>query len=476
MKINKWKFNLLALIAVSISLTIGGVHTILAQGKKDKAEVITAERIIKDIKIYQKEVEDIRGKKFKADTTVKNQSMDEFKQFVKAGLDEELPKEKAQLIQAAWSKLGLIPKDYDLRKGLENLVVSQAGAYYDNKTKTVYLIKTDALPPSIVKMAIVHELCHALQDQYFDLTKIMKDSMGDYDYSAAMRFLYEGEASYVGNFYAAKEMLSGMGMDMKSDDPMILQQFMLLKSMSREAVLKQNDAEMGQLSGDYPAIKASLDGAKTAPPFLYWELSAPYVSGVANIAEIIGLKLKNQKQDYTGGWQNVDIAYSAKLVSTEQIFHPAKLLTEKDEPTAVTQPELPESWEVAYSDNLGEFGFWTLYDVYGIKDPAKAADGWDGDKYFLLKNKESDNYALYFSTVWDTNNDAADSFEAYQKIVVEKNPDWKKSDDSTKQSVTWNSPDGKFTVIMALENNKWISMENIPSETVKLWKTPLKKD
>ena len=476
MKISKWNINLFVLVIPCVSLIIFGLPLLLAQEKKDKEEVISAEQIIKDIKTYQKETENIRGRKFKSDITAKKQSLEDFQQFVRKSLDEELPPEKAQLIQTAWSKLGLTPKTFDLRKGLEDLQVSQAGAYYDNKTKTVYLLKTETLPPSFVKMAMVHELCHALQDQHFDLTTIRKNSGDSYDYSAATRFLYEGDASYVGNFYYAKPMFATMGVDIQSDSPLLIQQFMIFKSMSRTEILQKNDAQMESLGEEYPAIKAMLEGAKKAPPYLYWYLAAPYVSGVASIAEIMGFTLQNQGDDYIGGWQNIDIAYKVIPVSTEQMLHPYKLLIEKDDPTQVAQPKFPDSWEVVHSDNLGEFGFWTLYDIFEVKDSRQAAAGWDGDKYFLIKNKKDNTYGLYFSTIWDSDADAKDSFKAYQKIVAKKYPDWQKDKNATEQFVMWNSPDGKFTVVMTIENNKWTTVEDIPAETTELWKTPPKKD
>ena len=92
-----------------------------------------------NLKSCQEIVERISGKKFKSDVKGAVQSVEEFRAFVKKDLDKSF-NEEGKWNQLALSKLGLLPNNYDMKKGLENLLVSQAGAYYDPETKFMYFI------------------------------------------------------------------------------------------------------------------------------------------------------------------------------------------------------------------------------------------------------------------------------------------------------------------------------------------------
>ncbi|MFA5793629.1 MAG: hypothetical protein WC980_00965 [Candidatus Brocadiia bacterium] len=432
------------------------------------------EKIISDINTYQKEVELIRGKQFKSTIPTAVQSMSDFRNFVKNDLDKELPPAKAQITQMAMIKLGLLPEGYDLRKGFENLLLTQAGAYYDPRTKSIYLLKVDAFPPEQLKSNLIHELCHALQDQSFNLADMNKNASASEDSATAIRYLYEGEATYVMTMYSLKPMMGGQ--EISANNPVIAQIFSRMKFMTRDMLLNQAESQMLPLAEKYPEMKTALEGLKSAPIHLFWYLNAPYIHGLSSISDMLVYDIPKQDKNYQGGWQNIDIAYQKPPVSTEQIMHPRKLLIERDEPTVINQPALPPQIEISFSDVLGEFGFWTLFSTFEIPSLREAAEGWDGDKYFLLKNIKTNKYSLYLSTVWDSNADATESFKAYQSVIEKKYSGWQKDKNSTKTSITWISPNGKSTVFISIENTKWISIEDVPSDELELWKNLLKKN
>jgi hypothetical protein len=461
-----------AIVLIGLLAVCCIVPVLLAEDKPGSS----TDELVQQIKDYQKEVEDIRGKKFKTDVPVHMQSEEDFRKFVAKSLDAELPPEKTKLIQSAWSKLGLIPNDYDLRKGFENLFISQAAGYYDHSTKKMVLLKTDTLSPDHIKISLIHELCHALQDQYFDLGTLMNNAGAtSEDAGMAIRYLIEGEATYVMTYYATKPMMALMPKNM-SITQVLSQQTAVMKSISREFLLGQTEAQFGPKVEQYPAMKSVIDGLKDAPIYLFWYLNAPYMHGAASIAEMLQLPISVKQDEFVTGWIAVDNAYKTPPVSSEQMIHPNKLLVSKDAPTSVNQPALPDGWEPAYSDVLGEFGFWVLYEIFEIKRSRDYSEGWDGDRYTLIKNKKDGRLGLHLATAWDSDADAKDSFKAYQKIVAKKYADWQKDKNATDQSVTWNSPDGKSAVVMTLENTKWTAVEDIPAETADLWKTPPKKD
>src|SRR5437764_10624667 len=69
-------------------------------------------------------------------------------------------------------KFGLLPRTFNLHDFLIKLLGEQVAGYYDEKTKTINLL--DWVSLDMQKPVMAHELTHALQDQSFDLGKMMK--------------------------------------------------------------------------------------------------------------------------------------------------------------------------------------------------------------------------------------------------------------------------------------------------------------
>ena len=66
-------------------------------------------------------------------------------------------------------KFGLLDRDFALKPFLLALLKEQIEAYYDSKTKTVYMLDWVGIEEQ--KPVLAHELTHALQDQHSDLEK-----------------------------------------------------------------------------------------------------------------------------------------------------------------------------------------------------------------------------------------------------------------------------------------------------------------
>ncbi len=93
--------------------------------------------------------------------------------------------------------MGLIDGKVDLFKQENGLSENGILAYYDFKDKKVR-VKGTSLTPD-VRVTLAHELTHALQDQYFDLSR--EDSLPD-DADQAYRSVVEGDAVVVQDAYA----------------------------------------------------------------------------------------------------------------------------------------------------------------------------------------------------------------------------------------------------------------------------------
>ncbi|MCE9584231.1 MAG: hypothetical protein K8T20_17230 [Planctomycetes bacterium] len=353
----------------------------------------------KAVKKLQKIVEEERGMKFKHPVKVQIQNEKDLKAMVQKSFDEEWPEEKAKKEEAAYKKLGLIPQDMDLRKFMVELLTDSIGGYYDPKTKQLFLIRRSdgASNPMNEQMkqmygvdwdtmATIHEMTHALQDQYYDLQTIPTDMEGEDDLTKAMQCVFEGEANYV----MYDHVLGAKGMKLRS----------------------------------LPSLKMFLAGGaqgsekmNSAPEVLKRGLAFPYMEGMVFVHAVL------VKGD---AWEKEEELYTTLPLSTEQILHPEKYLT-PDWPQTVRMPDLAgalgKGWERLTENTLGELNVQVLLGEFlsRKKQPktiAKAAAGWDGDRFAVYQKGES--LALAWYSTWDSEDDAKEFQKAAKKALNRK--------------------------------------------------------
>jgi hypothetical protein len=353
----------------------------------------------KAVKKLQKIVEEERGMKFKNPVKVQIQDEKDLKAMVQKSFDEEWPEEKAKKEEASYKKLGLIPQDMELRSFMVELLTDSIGGYYDPKTKQLFLIRrsgggNNPLNETMKQMygvdwdtmATIHELTHALQDQYYDLQTIPTDMEGEDDETKAMQCVFEGEANYV----MYDHVLAAKGMKLRS----------------------------------LPSLKMFLAGGaqgspkmNSAPEVLKRGLAFPYMEGMVFVHAVM----------VSGdAWEKEEELYKTLPLSTEQILHPEKYLT-PDWPIAVRMPDLSASlgkgWEKVDENTLGELNVQVLLGEFLSrkkypKTIAKAAAGWGGDRYALYR--KGDSLALALFTTWDTEKDAQEFQKAAKKALNKK--------------------------------------------------------
>ncbi|MBI5779114.1 MAG: hypothetical protein HZA49_06620 [Planctomycetes bacterium] len=402
-----------------------------------------------NLKSCQEIVERISGKKFKSDVKGAVQSVEEFRTFVKKDLDKSFD-EESRWNQLALSKLGLLPKNYDMKKGLENLLVSQAGAYYDPETKCMYFIKIN-MPQMEMETMVIHELTHALQDQYYDLGKLIKTANNS-DQETAIRYLVEGEATYVMTI----AQLEKMGITFAPDSPMMEMAFSRYKNLGRKDLLELSTSMAEQYKETAPDLYESIIALKDVPDYLFWLLIAPYYHGAYSIHTMVTIDEKQKN------WQLVSGTYKNPPISTEQMIHTKKLAEPRDTPESITPPQAGDEWTILAENTMGEFGFWILFSSYAKGKAGEASEGWDGDKYFLLQNNKTKDIVLFLSTIWDSDNDAYESFNAYQKVLNKLYPDAQVQEViNGKKTITYTLPDNTRTTL-TLANKTWLSVQDIP--------------
>lgn len=94
--------------------------------------------------------------------------------------------------------LGLIEGTFDFKKANKALADSGTLAFYSPATKQVYVRGTTMTPA--LRVTLVHELTHVLQDQHFDLSRMPKLSSPE---ASGLRAIAEGDATRIEGQYVA---------------------------------------------------------------------------------------------------------------------------------------------------------------------------------------------------------------------------------------------------------------------------------
>ena len=314
-------------------------------------------------------------------------SRDEIEDFLRGRLDQYYPPEEVLAEQKLLIKLGLIPDGTNLEELLVLLFTEQIAGLYDFEAATFYI--ADWIPLEIQKPVMAHELTHALQDQYFDLSGLLQPQKDNDDTMLARAALVEGEGFAVMLQYS----LDNMGTSFL-DIPDIVK----LSRTSLEMTAEQ-----------YQVLTH-------APEYLRESLLFPYIYG----ARFVQAFLRRNS------WKELSNLYADLPGSTEQILHPEKYLDERDTPTPIESskipPQLDDSWNRIYQNVFGEFSLYLLLKQFiDLPTAEQASQGWDGDSTQLHESKTG-QLTFILRSVWDSKEDAREFFDAYQKVIEKKYP------------------------------------------------------
>ena len=268
---------------------------------------------------------------------------------------------------------GVLPEGTDLASLAASFMALSAGATYSPLDKQVLVIdkfKDDSL--------LTHEFTHALQDQHFDLMKLLVVRPFNFDRTEAVFALIEGDAMNVqrrleqGDAYAKKSL---------------------------EDITRQ---EADRFSG------YRQDVGEIFPPLLTETFIFRYRDGARFVESV----------RRTRGEQGVNELFLHPPQSSEQILHTEKYL-QNEAPREVQLDEAAfasSGWKSVTSTPLGEIGVRGLL-MAGMseKDAARAAAGWGGDRAYLFE-KQGSAPLFVWKTVWDKQGDAVEFFDAYNAL------------------------------------------------------------
>jgi hypothetical protein len=325
----------------------------------------------KQLAEYTPQVEAALGLKFKTPPRMEVRTKDEVRAFVLKQLQDSIPRRELAGQQALFKTLGLIHDTLDLGKLYPALLEEQIIGYYDPATKVLYVV--DGAPKEYSGITIMHELVHALQDQYLDLDSLRRLT-NDSDRQSALQTAIEGQATY-----EQLVLMTGGRGNITAALPGGWEQ---MQDMIRQASMTQ-------------PVFAS------APMVIQEALLFPYVNG----ADFV----RRYKERHPSR-----LPFDSLPHSTEQVMHDAAFFGVKDEPITVTMPPIPGT---TYENNLGEFGIrlFLYHHLRSINTASSAAKGWGGDRYAVVKTSRGNGVVIV--TAWDTAVDGAEFVSALTAVT-----------------------------------------------------------
>lgn len=267
--------------------------------------------------------------------------------------------------QKLLSTIGLIDPRESVSQTLLDVLQEQVLGVYNPDDKFMYLVGDSPSLSAAEKDTFAHEFTHALQDQYYELSRLTPKHPANDDRALAISALTEGDAVLIQRLWAQQRLTS---------------------------------TEITQLSRG-----GSSSALFSAPLYMREQLLFPYTDGFAFV---------RQMYQTQGGYAAIDDAFRNPPQSTAQILHPEKYRAHTA-PIDVSLDVLPgigDGWRTINSNVLGELDFRGILEQ--LTDRAHAvpgASGWSGDRWQLLE--KDGKTALVSKSVWDSDAAAKKFFE-----------------------------------------------------------------
>jgi len=392
-------------LAVAFAVVLGflaGIGTTVRA-----AELAQSSDLARMAREVAKEVEALRGWKFRTPVAQKFASPQDVRAYIDREVAEQCPPEKIKRLEMFLRMVGLLPADCELKRTMLDLLQEQVGGYYDTEADALYLVdRGEPVPPLVQRVVLAHELTHALDDQYVDLDAFLKPLLGhseDLDLTAMS--VVEGSATALMTRYMARAALSGRF------DVTQLQQ--------------------------YADCEARRSRKLVEAPRYFTAVLGAYVCGMEFLARGNLLAVMAGKGKSVG--DNLLAAARDPPRSTEQILHPKKYWDQalRDAPVVVDDKAAARLLEgdgrwVVHADTVGELLCAILTNPPGVRRSLlgmntasawtnRGADGWGGDRFYLLAagpDAETAGRSLkdprgVWITLWDTPQDRQEFIETY---------------------------------------------------------------
>jgi hypothetical protein len=392
-------------------------------GAEAAVNSVSGRKLLEEASAISRQVSEIRGLSLEKEITKGLRNRDQLRQILIERLAEEVSEEEVENEGKVYKKLGLMPADLDYRQTLLDVLTEQIAGFYDQRAKELYIM--EGIPLELQRPAMAHEIFHAIQDQHFDINRMVEpiSNLVNGDFALARSALIEGDASMVMIDFSLYEKGVLPRGDVRSviDIPMMAN---VLEQLTRQDVgALQKLLPDAAASGAAPVDPSELaDSAlANAPQMIRKLLVFPYFGGMRFVI--------NARAGHD--WQRVNAIYENAPVSTEQILHPDRYFA-GDQPVLLdfrTAPVL-DADQLIYDSVLGEYQMRLILEEHLLNPEAgstnialvdRAMLGWDGDRIRAYEFKDGGVLISHLS-VWDTLADAAQYFEAQVQMMKARYP------------------------------------------------------
>lgn len=280
-----------------------------------------------------------RGLEFEHPVEVNFLSESEYTAATTSEPTTEEDDEEIEAVVAEMRALGLVSGDLDLVDSLNTLSDSGTLAFYSPETKEVY-VRGETLTPAL-RVTLVHELVHVLQDQHFDLSR-MSDLPSTR--AAVMRAVAEGDAGRIEDIYVDEALTDAERQEYENDSG------------------DQGDEAFDTIRDEVPDALTAL-------------FSAPYIFGEPLVTYL----------DDTGGTDSIDEALR-NPPSEEVLFNPHLWNSPEAEEIEV-EVDMPSGATELQRDVFGPIAWYLVLSSRVDPSTALAAvDGLGGDSFVSYRD------------------------------------------------------------------------------------------
>ena len=360
--------------------------------EKDRARV---KELVSELSKITAEIRGLEWKRpVEADLLTRDQMKVKMRTLIKEQVDANELERDTRILR----RLGMMAEDEDPLQIALEMVTSMAGGFYDPEEKKLYLLAGQA--PDAQKPTIVHELLHALEDQYMDLGKREKELKDNSDGMFAFKCILEGSAEQARLIYEERN----------PDDARAQ-----VAGMAQNARLMEGQRRTLARTPAFLMLDTLLH-YRTGPNFVKHALKGPYA-------------------------ENMDAIYASSPSTQEQVLHPERWLgKQRDLPQKIVwAPTLVEAlgdgWSSLRDQTVGELdlalwidfflgpdnGKLSMRDMqsgtYVAPEARRAAEGWDGGRRLFLS--DGDNRLVVASAlVFDSTEDAQEAYAAIKSLLA----------------------------------------------------------
>lgn len=315
----------------------------------------------------------------------------ELETFLEQELNEQFADGRIQNLVRVYARFGLVPDTLDLEPLLSGLLMEQVAGFYDPESDTLFVV--EGIAEELVEGVLVHEMVHALQDQYVDLDSLVEGTRGRNDPGMAVQAAIEGHATFV------------------------MYEWMLSRMMGQEVDLTQMPRIAETFDSEaLAAAGVEMPELQQAPAVIREQLLFPYVAGLDFIQVRWG-----------GPGGRVPPLGEALPTTTEQVLHPRRWGAPEVEPPSALEfaagAAAGAGWSEVYRDGMGEADIRILLRQF-LEDEDRAdaaARGWDGDVYRLLEG--SGGEVLVWVSRWDAAAEATEFARAARLALAARYAD-----------------------------------------------------